>query len=445
MKKAIIIVLIILLGLSFDAFAASIRSIIYSTGSHRVLVIEGTIEKGDADKFIKIVKDNQGKISTVYIFSPGGNFYEAMKIGRAMRALELGSVVPMCSPSGVPIVPYLYGDTWPKPNDPKNLTCASAGFFIHIGGVSRSGTYLSVHRPYFQNGEFGELSEIETKKAFEKLQNSASAYMLEMGVPQHIQEEVLGTPSDQALILDEKTVKTYFLGDLPYRHEWLKNKCSRLLDEEAKRLKKYSQILWRNPNGQLPKDQEADFRVLRGEKKKERDCRIAINKQSRINAYEKYFRIKSSDYANYNFSKWSNASNYLGKSFDELLSKEGFNENEKLVGTMTFIERSATATTPYLSLHDSPYWPVKLKQVTSVTLISDSNPSGEFTIKLVKSLEEAWGEHIDGNGSSEWIWKTDKFWATLKHTSRAADRSYLALEITERHIILPKTHTHTRY
>jgi transposase InsO family protein len=65
-------------------------------------------------------------------------------------------------------------------------------------------------------------------------------YMLEMGVPKHIQEDVLGTPSDRALILDEKTIKTYFWGGLPYLDEWKKNKCSRLSDQESKRMRIYS-------------------------------------------------------------------------------------------------------------------------------------------------------------------------------------------------------------
>ena len=60
--------------------------------------------------------------------------------------------------------------------------------------------------------------------------------MSEMGVPQQVQEDVLGTSSEKALLLDEKTVKTYFLGDLPNRHEWIINKCERLTPSERNRL-----------------------------------------------------------------------------------------------------------------------------------------------------------------------------------------------------------------
>ncbi len=196
--------LTVLMSLSIEASAADIRPLVHGSGSYRELVIEGTIESGDFEKFVKIIRDNQGQISTVYIFSPGGDFYEAMKIGRAMRSLELSSMVPMRDSSGRPSCGD--GGFGPKPNDPKNCTCASAGFFIHIGGVHRGGTFLAVHRPYFEKGKFGKLLEEDAKKAFATLQDSARDYMLEMGIPKHIQEDVLGTPSERALILDEKTV-----------------------------------------------------------------------------------------------------------------------------------------------------------------------------------------------------------------------------------------------
>ena len=203
-----------------QATAADIRPHITGSGTFRAIVIEGKIEAGDFDTFIRIVKENQSKISGVVIFSPGGNFYEAMKIGRAMRALELTSQVPMRSQSGRPSCED--GVLGIKPNDPQNCTCASAGFFIHIGSIHRGGTYLAVHRPYFEKGKFGELSQNDARKAFDALQDSARDYMQEMGVPKHVQEDVLGTPSERALVLDDKTVKTYFWLELPYRHEWKK-------------------------------------------------------------------------------------------------------------------------------------------------------------------------------------------------------------------------------
>jgi hypothetical protein len=200
-----------------------------------------------------------------------------MKIGRALRALELSSRAPSRDPSGRPLCSDPSSGVFARPNDPKNCTCASAGFFFHIGGTHRSGTFLAVHRPYFENGKFGTLPLSEAKKAFEGLQESAQRYLVEIGVPQHIQDDVLGTASDQTLILDEKTVKTYFWGQLPYLHEWTKNKCARLSESERGRIETYSRRLLsaRNaPDADISKAEWVDLDALDKKKDEERGARL---------------------------------------------------------------------------------------------------------------------------------------------------------------------------
>lgn len=288
--------LAIFISLPIAATAADIRSITLGSTTYRALVLEGTIESGDYEKFIKIIRDYQGQISGFWIFSPGGDFYEAMKIGRALRALELPSFVPSKGPRGQPECSDFpgVGGFLPKPNDPKNCTCASAGFFIHIGSVSRNGTFLAVHRPYFEKGKFGELSESEAKKAFDTLQERARDYMLEMGVPKHIQEDVLGTSSERALILDDKTVETFFLGSLPYRHEWIRNKCSRLSTDETERSEGYSRRFRKArsaTNVDFSKDEWTDLSILQKKQKEEQECEIAVDNKSRKDAFIKFYGI----------------------------------------------------------------------------------------------------------------------------------------------------------
>lgn len=414
-----------LAGFSVGAMAADIRPFIHGSGSYREIVIEGNIEPGDFETFIRIVRENQGQVSAVRIFSPGGDFYEAMKIGRAMRALELGSMVPMRDPSSRPSCGD--GGFGPKPNDPKNCTCASACFFIHIGGIHRGGTFLAVHRPYFVKGKFGKLSQAEAKKAFDALQNSARDYMQEMGVPKHIQEDVLGTPSDRALILDEKTVKTYFWGELPYRHEWTKNRCTRLSESEAERDESYSRRLLRArtaSNADLSKSEWADLGALQKKKKEELDCAVSISKKSRADAYEKYFGRKPTDYGNHDFAKWSEAPKYLGKRFYELLGEEKF-EEEKFANT-SYLKRAATGSAPYISLSDSRWKP---KAATHINVVSTPNPSSEFIQRLVQSLESAWGKRSGGNGTIEWLWDKKEFSAKLSYEPVSAEGPFLRLVI----------------
>jgi hypothetical protein len=358
-----------LASLSIEAIAADIRPVIPGGGSYREIVIEGPIKPGDFETFIKIIRENQGQISGVTLYSPGGDFYEAMKIGRALRTFQLHSQAPMRDASGRPTCD---DEPFSQPTDKKNCTCASACFFIHIGATHKGGTFLAVHRPYFEKGEFGNLPEAEAKKAFDALQDSARDYMLEMGVPKHIQEDVLGTPSDRALILDEKTVKTYFWGGLPYLDEWKKNKC-----EESK-------------------------------------CQIAIDRQNRVAAYEKYFHVKTSDTANHNFSKWSSAADYLGRNYYELMSEEKFDEGKTMSDStdLSSLQRPATATAPSVLLSDFP--PNRARVVTLVYLTSLPNPSQEFIQRVVATLEAAWGKRSVSNGSSEWQWISDKFAAKLE-------------------------------
>lgn len=407
------------------AKAADIRPFLANSGSFRAVIIEGNIEPGDFETFIRILKENQGKVSSVYLFSPGGDFYEAMKIGRAMRALELASHVPMRSPSGQPSCED--GPLGIAPNDPKNCICASAGFFIHIGAVHRGGTYLAVHRPYFAKGKFGELSQGDAQKAFDALQDSARAYMQEMGVPKHIQEDVLGTPSERALLFDDKTVKTYFWLELPYRHEWKRNRCSKLSDSETQRIANYSRRLLRArsaSDADLSKIEWDDLAALQRKQKDELDCAIAIERQSREVAYERYFGAKPKDYGGHDFARWSNATKYLGRQFYELLAEERFDE-EKFAGS-SLLRRAATANAPAISLSDSPNKP---KRVAWINLVSTPNPSPEFALRLVQSLEHAWGKRSGGNGATEWLWEKKHFSAKLANHPVSAEGPFLSLVI----------------
>ena len=284
------------------AFAADIYPYNYSTGSLRYVVIEGRIEVGDFEKFIRIVKEGQGQVRTVALFSAGGDFEEGIKIGRALRALEMDSMVPSRDDRGAPQCGFT--DVIPTPKDPKNCTAASAAFFIHIGAVMRGGLYMVVHRPYYSSKAFGQLSEKDGKKAFDSLQERSRVYMEEMGVPKRVQEDVLGTASDNGLVLDDTTVRTFFLGELPYYHEWMRNKCAKLDDDEAQRSAQYNARLLRNRDISkivLSPDEFRDLRVLQGKEDQERKCKIAAGKARALDAYERYFGVKPNDMTGYVF------------------------------------------------------------------------------------------------------------------------------------------------
>lgn len=280
--------------------AADIWIFEHHSGSYNEIVIEGIVEEGDFDRFIELAWRQQGKLNGVRTFSSGGDFYEAMKIGRAIRKLELVSSVPHHErdswgrPSCEPPMEGLF----PRPKDSRNCTCASACFFVHLGGSSRMGTYLAVHRPYFAVGRFGSLPSSEAKLVFDKLQEEARNYMIEMGVPAHIQEDVLATPSSRTMVLDENVVRTHFLGSVPYYEEWLRNKCSRVSRDDEARLSQYAKVLQeyrsRPTDRRLSPEELEDYRSIKRMKNQELTCKIVAIDEQRMEAYKEYFNKRVS-------------------------------------------------------------------------------------------------------------------------------------------------------
>lgn len=413
----------ICLGGSSPLLAADIRLFISTTDAFRAVIIEGDIEPGDFERLIGILRANQGKVREVAIFSPGGDFHEAMKIGRAMRALQLSSRVPERSLLGQP----LCAEDGIKPGNPQNCTCASAGFFIHIGGVQRDGTYLAVHRPAFRKGTFGKLSLDDARKAFAALQDEAKSYMREMGVPEHIQEDILGTPSERALLLDDKTVRTYFSGALPYLHEWQRNRCAKLSAAEMRQLESTSsRLLQANGAGEIQtsKANWDDYAFLRKKQEEERVCIAEVEQQSRRVAYERYFGARPSDLKNYDFSSWNTAARHLGRSFQEVLAEMHFTQLR--IGGANLLELDATETAPAMILSDNHLAP---EIVARVSLVSPTEPSPEFTRTLLRSLESAWGKQAQGDQVAEWRWNKDTFNAVLTRETFATNGSFLNLII----------------
>ncbi len=420
-------VLMLLCHLALTSFvaAADVRLFVSDADAFRAVVIEGQIEPGDFNAFLRIVRENQGKVSKVVIFSPGGDVAEALRIGRAMRSLELASQVPMRSALGQPLCDEGPGGLSPK--SPQNCTCASAGFFVHIGGVARSGTYLAVHRPYYAKGKFGELPREKAKKAFDALQDEARIYMREMGVPEHVREDILGTPSERALLLDDRTVRTYFSGPLPYLHEWQRNRCARLSAAELQRLGDVSAHLLKASSVDeitLNGRQWADYALLRKKQDEERACAAVAEHQGRLVAFERYFGVKPSDLDGYDFAGWAAAASYLGRSFDTLTSGGGF-ERSRIAGA-NLLERSATPSQPMLILSDSMDRP---GIVSRASLVSTSEPSPEFTRRLLESLDGAWRKNREGEEANGWRWIAPGFTALLVRETASASGAFLNLII----------------
>ncbi len=401
------------------ASSAEFRAVTY--GMDRQLVIEGDIEPGDSKKFIDAIKESQGQISTVWIFSPGGDFEEAMKIGRTMRALQLTSMVPTRNQFGKPQCESEIA----HPSDPTNCIAASAAFMIHIGGVSRGGNYIIVHRPYFERKNYRRLSEAQARDKFTELQAEARSYMSEMGVPAHIQEQVLATPSDGQFVLDDATVKTYFSGDLPARHEWLVAQCSRMSQGERTKLDLLRGRLSRRTGNDFSSQEEADLKRLDRLDLQEESCRLPLAESSRIAAFENYFQAKVDAHAEWHFEAWASAANDLGLQYSDLIEKNGF--VEELFPDASHLERPATAHSPMVVESDAPR---AIGVVSKISVFSPSNPSKSYEDQLLVALNKAWGAP-EGSPGFPMVWKREAFVATLNHQT-STEGEALVLQIESR-------------
>jgi len=403
------------------AFTALSLAIVFCPGSHaaemrllargnyRSLIVEGPIESGDYEHFLRVVKDNQGKLADVYLLSPGGDFVEAMKIGRALRALEMGSVVPGRNSTGQPVC-----DDDDVPRNPANCTAASAAFFIHVGAMERTGLYLVVHRPYVAPEQLAKLTESQAQSAFDALQRDARAYMTEMGVPPQVQEEVMGTPPDKGLVLDDKTVRDYFIGDIPYQQEWRHAKCAQLSPAETQRLDALGAKML--AAGTLTSAEWSEYFPMKKKQDLEIACQGALRVQGRMAAYERFFGVAPSDVTNQDFSKWFDLPKYLGRTFEDVSSEERFTVGDTLRG-FTSMDREATATSPEVVLLDSP----NRKRYVTEADASQTVPSDAFVERVRTSLTAEWGEPSNSSDTNKWVWRTKNFIGTLTLEKSGSD------------------------
>lgn len=144
------------------------------------LLINGTIESGDAQRFEAYLA-NLGEITVpVALNSPGGAVEEALSIGRILREREANTA----------ILP--------------GMACVSACPYILAGGVerivSRQGA-VGLHQHYYDTP--GLLPAFLAVEEIQKGQGRTMAYLIEMGVEPGVMLHSLNTPPDDIYVLVE--------------------------------------------------------------------------------------------------------------------------------------------------------------------------------------------------------------------------------------------------
>ncbi|MFI8690761.1 hypothetical protein ACIGHJ_07980 [Stutzerimonas kunmingensis] len=214
-RVAVTLLLVSLTCLSM-ARAAEISSP-ESGGSRRPLsgiLIEGPIVKGDFEKFEYLALGSDR--DPVWLASPGGDLFEAMRIGALVRRMKLSVQAPDANQKAWSVMIHV--------NDPRNNVCASACFFIYAAGVERFGDTLGIHRPRITEEDLRNISMDQAASGLLSANEVASAYLRKMGIPHSIIERMNSTKPRDIQWLGEEDVES-LSGYIPEYQDWLDAKC----------------------------------------------------------------------------------------------------------------------------------------------------------------------------------------------------------------------------
>lgn len=260
---------LVLLGLIFifnENLVQAAQFDIYTVEDLVNIRLVGIIEKGDAEKFKRLIQDLRQKKRTVNMLmlaSIGGDAIEAMRIGTIVRESFIPTHAPFALDSGFTCSGY------PSGLKDDDCDCASACFLIWVAGVYRMGNVLGIHQPYFLDGYFKGLSAYEADKEYTFMYERVSSYLKNMDVPEHIIDIMFNTASDEITYLDSDTAKS--MKSVPFFDKWVGASCLRLTPEEEL---DYWKLLAKNSEGKntLTKSEKSYFNYLKERKEDFNKC-----------------------------------------------------------------------------------------------------------------------------------------------------------------------------
>jgi hypothetical protein len=199
--------------------------------NNSLVVIEGTIQNGDCEKLLSVVRKLTPK--AVYLASPGGNMLEAMRIGRLVRALKIATIVPVKRFGELRTQQAAF---FGVKNRNENLMCTSACFFVFVAGVLRDqdnefgSPLLGIHRPYLSEGDLKGLSSDRAMEAATQIRATVETYLREMGVLATYADQMFSIPKDQVHWITGSQYRSDFAGLRPELKDWIDVHAQEVLD-----------------------------------------------------------------------------------------------------------------------------------------------------------------------------------------------------------------------
>lgn len=269
-----------LLFLSILIFSGIVHAAEIRAFARTWVLLEGKIEKGDYDKIFKIADILSGTTQGIYLFSPGGDVVEAMKIGRLVRSLRWTTNAPLTQPLRSDTAQRLALSFGLKDPMHNNL-CASACFFIHVAGIYRWGDTLLIHRPYLSNAELRKLSGNQVLRMSQVARTETDAYLKEMGLPAKYSELMYSVPKDQVQLLAESDIKADIYGFIPELKDWVDARCEKTTS--AERIRKNYLVI--KPSEKWTAEDEEFLKQVSNKEDETIKCWKDVQGQMRITAW----------------------------------------------------------------------------------------------------------------------------------------------------------------
>jgi hypothetical protein len=192
------------------------------------LRLTGQIESGDAARVEQEIRRNLPFVDEMELVSPGGNVREAMLIGRVLRRFLISTQVPFLIDGSASLrgleTQYL----------PSDAGCESACFLVYVGGISRSGTRLGIHRPVLTNDAMRELTPEQAGQFYRDISAEIRQYLIDMDVQPHWLDDMMKVSSHDIVWVDFYAVIGELNGDTVAYAQWKAASCGELTDAERR-------------------------------------------------------------------------------------------------------------------------------------------------------------------------------------------------------------------
>jgi hypothetical protein len=255
----IFLVFNMLFSFATNTYSAEIK-ITKNPWGDKIIVLQGKIERGDYEKIKKAsleILNNANEYSKplhLHLNTEGGDVNEAIKIGRFAREVLLSVdsygkiIIDPSSEDGKRLLAkdtidpdYVLLDKYEKLSSDHIVKNYSAGIIIFYGAVKRAhrdnsdqrlGFYkkysipvIGLHRPSFDQKYYATLSPSKAASEYKKLESSVREYLLEMGSPQSVLDDMFRYASNDVKLIEDYEFRKMYKGEESFLEEWLISRC----------------------------------------------------------------------------------------------------------------------------------------------------------------------------------------------------------------------------